>query len=132
VNDRQKAMCIELRGRGLAMSAIARELGVTKNAVVGHLDRSGIKGSKRVSCPVNSVWTPELSGRCLDLLDQGANRRSVAAELGVTPKSVEGYLTRNGISLDGSDYSGPTTFDRLKALHDQMNALPGVRRFEFK
>lgn len=62
-----------------------------------------------------SPWTPELQARVAELAAQGLTMQKIGDALGMTKNQIIGWRSRNC-------YDGPTTNDRLDAMHAKMDA----------
>jgi len=49
--------------------------------------------------PLDTVWTPAMCQRVADLVEAGYSTRKIAAEVGLTPQQVAGYINRKGLKL---------------------------------
>lgn len=77
----------ELRAQGLSMAAIGREMGLTKNQVIGIWARAGLQDSGR-SPIVARTWLPHEDATLRTLAALGLSDWAIAARLGCSATAV--------------------------------------------
>lgn len=89
-NDEAVARLGELRDRGLSAARIAAEMGTSRNAVIGKLNR--------VKIPTEAaIWTPEREQWLRGLVANGATQMEIGMKMKLSRSSVSGKMLRLGL-----------------------------------
>lgn len=98
--EKVSTLC-DLAAQDLTVKQIAARMGLTPMQVAGYVSRHHIQtggGPKQ-------VWTPERDARMRELAAQGMTTTQIAADLGLTSKTVKNHAMKKGIRTGSKNKS---------------------------